>query len=347
MIESWFGTGWGSLARRPVIRDSKGNIVSGPRAQSTPTTPTPTAVDTGWDAQWREAVAAYEAQRAAQEQAAGELAGQRTHYMDAFRAFFSSVGLTIDSELEGILKGAIDKGYTDADIDIIMPDIQNTQVFKTRFAGYHQRISNGYNAISIAQYLQMEDAYHRVMQQAGLPAGFYDDPSDFGNFIANDVSVEEVSTRVGLAVDAAKKVDPAMRELMTRFYGLGTGDVAAYFLDPSRALPVIEHQYKSAEVASWAQRNGYAVDSMSRFESLVADGVTADQAAQGYGTVRALDDSVGAIAGIYGESYDQSDAERDVFFNDNEKRRRIISKEAATFGGSSSGSTGSAQRSSY
>jgi hypothetical protein len=269
--------------------------------------------------------------------------------IDYLRRFFANIGLQMDAELEGVLTGAMKAGYTPADIEsgILMPDIQKTQAFQTRFPGYNQRTANGYNAISIREYLQLEDAYRSVMANAGLPAGFYDDPSDMGQWIAKNVSVAEIEGRVRMATDAAKGVDPTMRNLMAQFYGLSTGDVAAYFLDPDRALPTIEQQYKSAGVASWAARNGYQVTDMARYEQLVANGVTAEQAAQGYGTVKALDESVGHAAGIYGETYNQGDAEQDVFFNKNEKRRRIMSFEQATFSGSSRGATGSADRSSY
>jgi hypothetical protein len=228
-----------------------------------------------------------------------------------------------------------------------MPDIQKSQAFQRRFPGYNARISNGYNAINIRQYLELENSYRSIMESAGLPKGFYDDPSDMGQWIAKNTSPAEIEGRVRLAVDAAKSVDPTMRNLMARFYGLATGDVAAYFLDPDRALPAIEHQFNTANVASWAARSGYQINDISRYEQLVADGVTAQQAAAGYGTVRELNDAVGRVASVYGESYTQEDAEGDVFFNKNEKRRRIMAQEAATFGGSSRGSTGSAQRSSY
>lgn len=266
---------------------------------------------------------------------------------DVFRAYFAALGMPWDAELEGVLFGAMRNGYGPDQIELILPDIQSTTAFKRRFPGYQQRIANGYNAISLGEYLTLENDYHRRLQNAGLPAGFYDDPSDFGNFIANDVSPDEFQNRINLAVDAAKKIDPTMRNLMSRFYGLGTGEVASYFLDPTRALSTIEHQYKTAEVASWASRNGYTISDIRRYERLTTDGVTAEQAAQGYGTVKALDDSVGRIAGIYGESYGQDDAEQDVFFNKNEKRRRIMAQEVATYSGSSRGATGSAQRQSY
>lgn len=276
-----------------------------------------------------------------------EASDPRESALDVMRKFFASIGLDVDAELEGVLRTAMVDGYGPDQIDLIMPDLMKTQAFTKRFPGYAQRLSNGFNAISIGDYIRLEDQYHSIMKSAGLPAGFYDDHSDFGQWIANDVSPAEIQTRVNLATDAAKSIDPTMRTLMSRFYGLSTGDVASYFLDPNRALPVVEHQYKTAGVASWAARNGYEVNDMSRYEQLVADGVTADQAAQAYGTVKSLDETVGRAASVYGENFTQDDAEQDVFFNKSDKRRKIMAQEQATFGGTSGGATGSAKRQSY
>lgn len=261
--------------------------------------------------------------------------------------FFEGIGVKIDDEMWRIIREAMIEGIGPDQIDFIMPEIQKTVAFKNRFPGFEQRTSNGYNALQIGEYLQLENQYHRIMQEAGLPAGFYDDPADFGNWIANNVSPDEVMNRVQMATNAALQIDPTMRRLMGDFYGLTTGDIASYFLDQSRALPVIERQYKAAGVASWAARAGFDVRTMSRYESLVDAGITPEQAAQQYGTIKSLSDTVGQAAGVYGESYTQDDAEADVFFNRNDKRRRIMSQEAATFGGQSRGNTGSAQRPSY
>lgn len=326
----WGQSGWGAVANWPAAVPAPAPVAPAPVAPA----PAPAA-----------------APAAPTGPTAAELAEQErlTSAMDYLRRFFSRIGMGVDAELENVLLTAMRAGYTPADLEsgLLMPDIQNTQAFKTRFPGYAARIANHHNAINISQYLQLEDQYRSIMQNAGLPAGFYDDPADMGQWIAKDVSPAEIEGRVRLATDAAKAVDPTMRQLMARFYGLSTGDVAAYFLDPNRALPTIEHQYKSAEVASWAARNGYQVGDMSRYERLVTDGITGDQAAQAYGTIRQLDDVVGKAASVYGETFNQDDAEQDVFYNKSEKRQRIMRNEAATFGGSSRGQTGSATRSSY
>jgi len=150
-----------------------------------------------------------------------------------------------------------------------------------------------------------------------------------------------------MAVRMAQQIDPTMRNLMAKFYGLSTGDVASYFLDKDRALPVIERQFNSAGVASWASRFGLNTNDITHYENLVDKGVTEQQASQGYGAVKALNDYLSRTAGVYGMQYNQTDAENDVFFNDSTKRRKIIAGEQAQFGGSSQGSTGSAQRTSY
>lgn len=272
------------------------------------------------------------------------------HRISAFsilRNFFNGLGIAFDDQIEKVIKDAMHSGFGPDQIDLIMPELEKTKAFNTRFVGFAKRVQNGYNQISIGEYLQLENNYHQIMQSAGLPKGFYDDPSDFGNWIANDVSPDEIQNRVSLAVKTAQSVDPTMRSLMSKFYGLTTGDVASYFLDRKRALPVIQRQYDTAGVASWAQRNGLGVSDIKHYENLVDSGVSIDQAAAGYGTVKALTDTVGRAGNIYGESYTQSDAESDVFFNKSQKRQRIMANEAATFGGSSSGSTGSAKRQSY
>lgn len=261
--------------------------------------------------------------------------------------FFSSLGIKQDAELQGVIQDAMTAGYGPDKIDLIMPELQKTQAFKNRFPGYAQRTANGYNQVSLGEYVQLENSYHRILQEAGLPAGFYDDPSDFGQWIASDVSPDEIQNRVNLATQEAQKIDPTTKNLLAKFYGLGTGDIASYFLDQNRALPVIKRQYATANIAASAQKAGLAVTDIGHYENLVDQGVTADAAAQGYGMVKSLNDAVGRSAALYGDTYTQTDAENDVFFNQNDKRRQIIAKEQATFNGRSRGDTGSAQRQSY
>lgn len=267
-----------------------------------------------------------------------------TSAFDVFSQTLARWGIPMGADIEGIIRQAVIDGTTPDQIELIIPDIQATQTWKNRFPGWDQRVKNGYNQISVGQYLQLEDQYKQIMQSAGLPAGFYDDHSDFGGWIANDVSPDEVQNRVQIASDAVRQVDPVARDLLTKFYGVTAGDLTSYFLDQKRALPVLDRQYKAVNVAQFAQKNGLQIQGPQHYESLVDQGVTAQQAAQSYGTVKQFSDTFGQLGSIYGTQYTQADAEKDVFFNQNEKRRKLASAERATFSGSSRGATGSADR---
>jgi len=269
-------------------------------------------------------------------------------FMAVLRSYAPNLGdAFFGQDLIDVIKNAVVQGYTPDQIDLIAPELQKTESWKHRFPGWDSRIANKYNQISVGQYLQLEDQYHRILQESGLPAGFYDDPSDFGKWIGDNTSPDEIRDRVNIAAGEMRKVDPTARNMLTKFYGVTSGDLTAYFLDDKRALPTLDRQYKAVNVAAWAARNGLNTDNVSRYEDLVDKGVTADQAAGAYGTIAALNESVGKIASIYGETYDQTDAENDVFFGQSEKRKRLVTQEQATFRGSSKGSTGTANRASY
>ena len=137
--------------------------------------------------------------------------------------------------------------------------IRDTQEFKDRFPGLQGRVDNGYNAISPDTYLTYENNLRNLMVEAGLPPGFYDEPEDLAQFIANDVRPDEVGDRIKLAQRAVMDADPLVKaELQERFgIGLDTdADLVSYFLDPERAVPLLEmkSQVGVAELGAATQR---------------------------------------------------------------------------------------------
>ena len=88
------------------------------------------------------------------------------------------------------------------------------------------------------------------MAGSGLPAGFYDDPTDFANFIARDVSPAEVQTRVNEGFRAVSEASPQVVAQMKELYGVDEGGLAAYFLDPDRATPILQRQARAAQIAT-------------------------------------------------------------------------------------------------
>jgi hypothetical protein len=94
--------------------------------------------------------------------------------------------------------------------------------------------------LSPADYINTETAYKQVLQQYGLPAGFYDSPSDLNDFIAKDVSPSELNTRAQAAQQVWLSNDDAAKDTWRSWYGLSDGAAIASILDPKTALPIVQ-----------------------------------------------------------------------------------------------------------
>lgn len=128
----------------------------------------------------------------------------------------------------------------------------NSEPFKTRFAAneaIRKRIADGKGLpgdrlLSPAEYIEAEKGYKQILQEAGLPEGFYDTPDDFTKLIENSISVAEFTERVNIAKDAVNKADKNIVDALKNYYGLSTADLQAYMLDSQRAFEGINSKFK-------------------------------------------------------------------------------------------------------
>lgn len=149
------------------------------------------------------------------------------------------------------LESLVDEAW-DMLIEMDSPDagtvalqLRRSEQFQERFKGMQLRNENGHAAISPAEYVALERAYKQTMMAAGLPRNFYDSPDDLAEFIGNDVAQAEFTQRVSLAAEAARSVDPNLKMQLQSMYGVGVendGELVAYYLDPERAVDVIEQR---------------------------------------------------------------------------------------------------------
>lgn len=233
----------------------------------------------------------------------------------------------------------VKKGYGSDTIALLL---QDTTEWKQRFSGNETRRKAGLPVLSPAEYLATERAYRQVAQQYGLPAGFYDSPSDFAGFIGNDMSPQEFQTRVQTASQYAHSQDQSTKDALRRLYGLGPGDLAAWALDQNRALPLIEKQAKAVAAGAAALRQGLNT-SRGYAEHLADLGITGEQAEQGYSTIREMLPTFTSLGRIYDMDYSQNTAEKEIFEGSaaaRDTRKKLASQERATFSGSSRGQVG-------
>jgi len=207
--------------------------------------------------------------------------------------------------------------------DIILGKIRQTEQYKTRFAGNIARRNAGFNVLSEAEYIQMENAYRQLMRASGLPAGFYDQSSDFNNLIGGDVSAAELSSRINDGYLAVQQADPQVIAEMKRLYPVGDAELAAYFLDPAKATPMLLRQARSAQIAAEATMQAGRQLGVQTAEELATAGITQEQARAGFQTIAGAEELFVALPGTTEEAISQQEQISGVFGTSAAAQQRI------------------------
>ena len=301
-----------------------GNSGGGSGGSGAPPQPDPQADFFDWQRQQME------------REAARQDAARRESAFSIMSGLLDQYGL---GTLSGYIQGLIQDGITDpASLQL---RLQETTEWKQRFRGNELLKAQGLGVLSPAEYLNLESSYAEVLRRFGMPPGFFDTREAFADFIGNNVSPQELAERTQAAMDLTNQVDPTQRETLRSMYGIGEGDIAAYFLDPKKAQPILQKQVQAVKVASAGKRAGLAVgNDRARFEDMVDRGVNEQMAAQGYGRIANEIDPLRNLASIWGRGDDWTleEAEDATFFNDAEaqrERRGLIQQERAAFSGAS------------
>lgn len=259
-----------------------------------------------------------------------DLTGDKRDAAAALVDLFTRYGL---SSLAPKVAEFIRNGYSPDTTSLML---QDTSEYKDRFAGNVARQKKGLKVLTPAEYISAEQSYRSVIAQAGLPAGFYDQNSDFQRFIENDVSPTELKQRVDLAADVIRKAPAETKTLFSQWYN--DGDMVAYALDPSRAAPLVEQRIQAAEAAAIAKTQGGNLD-QGTAEWIGNQGASLDQIQSGVGFMVDEGKTMNKLSSIYGgEDVTTGDLAREVFGNDVSaagKRKKLASQERASFGGSS------------
>jgi len=187
-------------------------------------------------------------------------------------------------QLASFAQGFITR-YDQIDENLFMIELRQQDAYKKRFSANEERIKNGLPALPEDEYLAMEAAYKNVMRVSGLPAGFYDSQDDFQTFLANDVSPEELQSRVNEGYNAVKMANPEVVKQMRSLYGVSEGQLAAYFLDPTRSIEEIKIQAQAATIAAQGRLQAGMGVSVQQAEELARYGVTEQEAMQGFGAI--------------------------------------------------------------
>lgn len=168
-------------------------------------------------------------------------------------------------------------------IDQILYSLRQQPFYKTSIFGQvaAARTANNLPAMTEAQILSYQDYAIGVAQQAGLPQGFIN-TEELVTLMGNDVSTSELDARITQGYVAALKADPITRAMLQEDLGVTAGQLAAFYLDPTRALPLIQQEFATAQIRGAAFNTGYGNVTKDQAKLLAELGTTQNQAETGF-----------------------------------------------------------------
>jgi hypothetical protein len=194
-------------------------------------------------------------------------------YLQAILASYGFSGGDL-SALVAWAKGQIVAGNS---TDMIQLNLEQTPQFEKRFPAIKTLAGQGV-AITPAEYISLEQSYSQLLHQAGLPPNY----ASYDNLIAGQVSPNELSDRLRQGYTAVANADPTVIKAFQDYYHVGPSALAAYFLNPAKAEPLLLQQAVSAQIGGASAMSGFGEIPQHEALRLAQMNVTFAQAQQGF-----------------------------------------------------------------
>lgn len=282
------------------------------------------------------------------------LMGSRSNARGYLEGLFKQFGFNAAdiTSLMTLVDGWVQTGLADAGTEPVLMKFRETDIYKRRFAGMAELVGRG-QAISEAEYVQLESSYRNVMQNYGIDKSYYDDYADFAKLIGAGLSVNEVEGRV---VAASQALNPLVAQELKQYYNLQDGDLTAFMLGlvdegglavkSARTQQQIRQSGRAAQIGGAAERAGFSMD---RTQAELLAGTTVGNTIDPFqmGTLANLESTFDqarrtanretTLAAIDNEGYSEQDTLKAVFGDDKAKlaSERRAKRERSRFSGSS------------
>jgi hypothetical protein len=171
-------------------------------------------------------------------------------------------------------------------VDEIGIQLRESPAFQRRFAANEARRAAGKPVYSVTQTLLLESQFRKNLRDSGMPPGFYDDPTSLQNFLINDISPDEILSRVTQGYQAVRNADPTVINELKTLYNLDDGSIAAFFVDPAKAQDNILRAARAAEVGAQARKQAGIGLTRETAEELVRQGISESEAQTGFTTFK-------------------------------------------------------------
>ena len=210
-------------------------------------------------------------------------------------------------------------------VEQIMLDIRATPDHHARFPAMAILAKQG-RAITESQYISYEQSAYALAQSVGLDTAHFN-ATDITNLLTNNVALPELKSRLDTYQAAAYSTPPEFRAALQQLYGVTPGQLTAYFIDPDRALPIIQQQWAAAQAAGEANLTGYGALNKSQAETLAAQGLTAGQLGAGFAKLGTEAQVFAPLPGNRGEQTITVDQQLAAQFENNVAAQQTITQQ--------------------
>lgn len=223
-------------------------------------------------------------------------------------SYLSSIGLgslfQVDAEgnPSGWLWDQVQSGATR--VEDLLPALEQTPEFRNRFKvifDMREQVNAGRAGYvpTVAQVLDYEREYSQLMQQAGVPAWFYDSFEDAQNAMRTNLAPTQIAERVQRGFSVVNRMPQEVRDVFAEYYGNDAeGALLAAVLDPQKTLAEIDRAAVSATFGGFSRRQGISISAgqATEFAGTGRSVAEAEQAAAEVARLRPLQETQ------YGES---------------------------------------------
>lgn len=225
------------------------------------------------------------------------------------------------------VKSWVDNGHlgTEGAANLAMAEVRKSPLYVHYFPG--NLTPSGQVRLDESGYVAYREQAVNYMRQVGMPEGFYDEFADIGKLIEGDVSFNELRERIDDGFVAASNAPPEVRDELERLYGVTQGALAAFWLDPDRALGVIERDYVKAQIGGASKMSGFGEMRADELQRIAATGTSFDQAQEQFGRLARGQSLFNSLAGTTEDEISRDEQIAAEFFADVPAREKILKRQ--------------------
>jgi hypothetical protein len=213
---------------------------------------------------------------------------------DGFAAMAQMLRTAGLGDLEQWARDAFQRGLSPDEVAL---ELEQQQVYRTRFSAMFTRREQGLAPISALDVIDYERRTAEYEQLYGLPRGFV----DTNQALINDVSATEMGQRLSLTADYVRSRADVMA-VYEHLFDQPLGAAMASFIDPQKSLPMLNEQLQMARVGADAERQGFGAIDTNEAMMLARSGLTVDDVAERFAVLR---DDRELLAPLLGEGMAQ------------------------------------------